>query len=156
MQTTAEQTFPEVGHFDFQVCGAGRAARHLSTRFQVRCDAIGLNDNEILLLSIIGPETSVKALTAGLRASGKAQQRIDYAVEVGDVNCANLVKSPDGYRLQRTKLDYGLWHVLCISRRDGFMPVLTEETVWQELQSERFTTPLLREWMPWLYWEMKT
>ena len=35
------------------------------------------------------------------------------------------------------------------------MPVVTEETVWQFLQGQQFTTPLLREWMPWLCQEMR-
>ena len=35
------------------------------------------------------------------------------------------------------------------------MPVMTEEAVWQFLQSDQFTTPLLREWVPWLYSQMK-
>ena len=49
------------------------------------CDAIGIHEREILLLSVIGPETSVKALTAGLRSSSRDQQRIDYSVQLGTV-----------------------------------------------------------------------
>src|SRR5262249_17318037 len=58
-------------------------------------------------------------------------------------------------RIYRTKLEYGLWHVLCLAKRVGFMPVMTEETVWQLLRGEQFTTPLLRDWVPWLYQKMK-
>jgi hypothetical protein len=39
-----------------------------------------------------------------------------------------------------------LWHVLCLAKRDGFMPVMNEESVWQLLQGAAYTTPLLREW----------
>ena len=35
------------------------------------------------------------------------------------------------------------------------MPIINEETVWQLLQRDQFTTPLLQAWMPWLYREMK-
>ena len=35
------------------------------------------------------------------------------------------------------------------------MPVMTEEAFWQHLQSDQFTTPLLREWVPWLHQKMK-
>ncbi len=35
------------------------------------------------------------------------------------------------------------------------MPVVTDETVWQLLHGDRFTTPILREWMPWLRQEMR-
>ena len=30
------------------------------------------------------------------------------------------------------------------------MKVVTAESLWQELKSDRFTTPLLREWMPYI------
>ena len=81
------------------------------------------------MLSVVGPETSVKALTAGLRASSKDQHRIDYSAQVGTVSRSHLARCPDGYRIHRAKLDYGLWHVLCLAQREGFMPVLTEESI---------------------------
>jgi hypothetical protein len=58
------------------------------------------------------------------------------------LNAARLVKCPAGYRVYRSKLGYGLWHVLCVAQREGFLPALTEETVWQMLHREPFTTPL--------------
>jgi hypothetical protein len=140
-----------VGHFDIEVFGAGRGGRSRASRFKLRCDAIGLHEQEILLLSVAGPETSVKALIAGLRGSGQSQRRIDYSAQVGSVRETRLAQCPAGYRVYRTKLDYGLWHVLCLARRDSFLPVLTEETIWQLLQRDPFTTPILREWMPWLF-----
>jgi hypothetical protein len=62
-----QETQTSIGFFWFEVFGSGRKARHPSSRFSLRCDAIGLHANEILLLSVVGPETSVQALTAGLR-----------------------------------------------------------------------------------------
>jgi len=155
MQEVQEHAAPEVGLFDFEVYGSGRGGRCRASRFKLRCDAIGLHDDEILLLSVTGAETSVKALTAGLRSSGKDQKRIDYSAQVGNVSRTRLKKCPSGYRTYRTKLDYGLWHVLCLARREGFLPALTEESVWRLLQQDPFMTPLLREWLPWLYAEMK-
>jgi hypothetical protein len=137
----------------FAVSGAGRRAT--VSRFTVRCDAIGLDDDRILLLSVAGPETSVKALAAGLRASGPDQQRIDYAAQVGAVRRAGLTRYSGGYRVHRTRLAYGLWHLLCLARCEGFLPVLSEETVWRLLSAGPFTTPLLRGWVPWLVREMR-
>jgi hypothetical protein len=54
-------TLADVGHFDFEVFGSGRSGRHSSSRFRARCAAIALHGDEILLLSVAGPETSVKA-----------------------------------------------------------------------------------------------
>ena len=154
MQISPELKMPVLGYFEVEVYGSGRHGRHLSSQFRVRCDAIGLHDDEILLLSVVGPETSVKALTAGLRSSGRDQKRIDYSAQVGSVSSTNLTKCSDGYRIYRTKLAYGLWHVLCLAKREGFMPVMTEDAVWHHLQGDQFTTPLLREWMPWLNQKM--
>jgi hypothetical protein len=153
MQTRQERTVPDVGSVTFEVYGAGRNGRR--SQFKLRCDAIGLHANEMLLLSVIGSETSVKALTAGLRSSSSDQKRIDYSAHVGSVYSSSLARCSEGYRIHRTKLAYDLWHVLCMARREGFMPVLTEYALWQLLQGSDFTTPLLREWTPWLYREMK-
>jgi hypothetical protein len=146
---------PKLGSFHIEVYGSGRKGRRTSSRFTLRCDAIGLHHNEILLLSIVGPETSVKALTAGLRSSGKDQRRVEYSAQVGSLNRSALSKCPDGYRIYRAKLEYGLWHVLCLAKREGFMPVMTAEALWQHLQGDQFTTPLLREWTSWLTQKMK-
>jgi hypothetical protein len=154
MSQVPESTQSAVGSFDLEVYSIGRGRRSCSSRFKLRCDAIALHEKEILLLSVAGSETSVKALTAGLRSSGKDQKRIDYTVHLGDVNETNLTKCPAGYRVYRTKLEYGLWHVLCLAKREGFLPVVSDETLWQHLQSHRFTTPLIREWVPWLCKEM--
>lgn len=145
MQQEQEPTEAVVGSLDFAVYSSGRGRRSTCSRFKLRCDAIALHEKEILLLSVAGSETSVKALTAGLRSSTKDQKRIEYTVHLGKVNETNLTKCPDGYRVYRSKLEYGLWHVLCLARRDGFLPVISDETVWQLLQGDRFTTPLLRE-----------
>ena len=153
---TGEQapTHREVGTFEFEVHRPGRGGRSCCSRFKVRCDAIGLHERVILLLSIVGSETAVKAVTAGLRSSNRDQQRIEYSVQLGVLNETRLTKCPDGYRVYRTKLDYDQWHVLCLAKREGFLPVVTDETVWHLLQSDRFTTPLVREWVPWLSAEM--
>src|SRR5579859_4828694 len=150
-----EQSAPIVGVFDFEVFGSSRDGRQRSSKFQVHCDAIGLNGNEILLLSVAGPETSVKALTAGLRSSGESQNRIALSVHVGEVEANYLTRCPEGYRFYRTKLDYDLWHVLVLANRQGFMPVMNEDALWHVLQTNQFTTPLIREWTPWLYQTMK-
>jgi hypothetical protein len=153
MRRAVEAKQPEIGHLTLGVYGSGRRSK--VSHFELRCNAIGLHDNEMLLLSVVGAETAVKALVAGLRAADKAQRRIDYSVHVGDVGESYLRRCPNGYRILRSKLPYGLWHILALADRPGFMSVMTEEAVWQHLQDEQFTTPLVREWTPWLYQAMK-
>src|SRR5262249_42478690 len=146
LMPTVDDTLPEVGSFELEVFSGGRLGRHTTSTFKVRADAIALEQNGILLLSISGPETSVKGITAAPRSSNKDQGRVCYKAHVGDVRAIDLMRCADGYRVYRTKLPYGLWHVLCLAERDGFLPALTEEAFWQHLQAEQFTTPLVRDW----------
>jgi Type III restriction enzyme, res subunit len=150
-----ERKFPEVGSFNFEVFGTGRHGRHTASRFSIRCDALALTNNEMLLMSVAGPETSVKALSAGLRASGRDQRHVEYSAQVGEIAGSQLGRSQEGYRIYRTKLPYGLWHILCLAKRNGFLPALTDESLWQYLLTGQFTTPLLRDWMPWLRRRMR-
>lgn len=93
-----ERQLAEIGTLEFEVYGSGRLGRRTASRFKLRSDAIALHEHEILLLSAVGPETSVKALVAGLRSSGKDQQRIEYSASIGDIQTSNLLKCPAGYR----------------------------------------------------------
>ena len=79
MPSEPQETLPEVGSFRFEVYGSGRKGRRIASRFTLRCDAIGLHRNEILLLSAVGPETGIKALTAGLRASPAGRLVANFA-----------------------------------------------------------------------------
>ena len=47
-------------------------------------------------------------------------------------------------------LGYGMIHALFLTRMPGFMKVVTPESLWQELNKERFTTPIIRPWMPYI------
>jgi hypothetical protein len=105
-----------------------------------------------MLLSAAGPETSVKALAAVLRSD--ARVRFYPELESPFYRYYGPMRHPAGYTVQRAKLDSNTWHVLCAARVEGLLPVLSEEALWQELRGERFTTPLLRSWVPWLLQRM--
>ncbi|MFO0803419.1 MAG: hypothetical protein U0791_09900 [Gemmataceae bacterium] len=143
-------TLLALGWFECVAYKNSPSGRTTSTTFRVHCNGIALNQNELLLLSVIGPETSVKAVTAALHSSEKDQQRIEYSVHAGEVQSSHTSKSPTGYQVHRAKLCYDLWHVLLLSRRPGFLPVRSDNALWQHFRSDQFSTPLLREWIPWL------
>jgi hypothetical protein len=48
------------------------------------------------------------------------------------------------------RLGYNQVHCLAVVKDPRLMPCVTEESLWQKLRSPLYTTPLLREWMPWL------
>ena len=73
MAAAVERALPEIGSFEFTVYSAARNARHAVSRFELRCDAVGLQEREILLLSVAGAETAIKAVTAALRSPEKDQ-----------------------------------------------------------------------------------
>lgn len=55
-----------------------------------------------------------------------------------------------GYHVYRHRLGYNSWHFLCVARCAGLLPGLSEAALWRELSSDRYTTPVLRSWTPWL------
>jgi hypothetical protein len=112
---------------------------------------------ELLLLSMIADSRVVKQVRAilcgGAKAVGQAggvnvkqpKQEDWYARQPGRV-----IPTPDGYQVSTHKLGYGLAHALFLTRMPGFIKVVTEESLWQELNDVRFTTPILRGWMPYI------
>jgi hypothetical protein len=66
-----------------------------------------------------------------------------------------LNPSSDGYFCYMHKLDYGQAHALFVTKSPGFMKIVNEEALWQELNNVRFTTPILRQWMPYIEQELR-
>lgn len=124
------------------------------TSLRLRCNAAcvrkdGGRDDELLLLSVAGPETSIKALNAVLHQKG-GKTELKFIEEPSGFYAYRTVAHPDGYRIQRAEIAPGIWHALAIAKAPGFMPALSEESLWQKLRSDEFTTPLLRSWLPWI------
>ena len=84
MQLTKEQAPAEIGAFDFEVFSTGRRGRCTSSKFSLRCDAVALHGDEVLLLSIIGGAIAVAVyLMIGLAAHrnrGPSAAVLDYLV----------------------------------------------------------------------------
>ena len=112
---------------------------------------------ELLLLSIFTDQVRVKAIRAILCGGAKAIANAS-GVQVNKPGnpdwMANipgrLTPHAEGYQVFTHKLGYGMAHALFMTRMPGFMKVVTEESLWQELNSPRFTTPVLREWIPYI------
>jgi len=114
--------------------------------------------DELLLLQLVAETMVVKRFRAILCGGAKA------TAHFSDVNTSlspdpdhwntkrpeRLYPTPEGYACYTQKLGYGLAQALFVTRKLGFMTVVTEESLWQELSSDRYTTPLLREWVPYI------
>lgn len=97
-----------------------------------------------------GPQGSIKALRA-VAYSPKVtfQLWVDHSdgnYSSGIAPGASFTRSPYGYEAFAHSLGFNTYHLVLKSKRPGFMPVLSEEAVWQELNDGRFTTPIVREW----------
>jgi hypothetical protein len=60
----------------------------------------------------------------------------------------NVWPSTSGYRIDSHRLGFGSVHARFTSRQQGFLINDSDDALWQELKHERFTTPLLRAWLP--------
>ena len=111
----------------------------------------------MLLASLVAPTQIVKGIRGWLNTNKKgtvvatgAKVKKSHEEEYYEHDPGTLWKLPDGYRTESHRLSYGLAHALFVTRTPGFLKSISEEALWQELTSTRFTTPILRSWMPWV------
>ena len=103
--------------------------------------------NTIFVVSIAGPENSIKVIAAGLQANVKAEFRPVFP----DGREFYRTERFDGkYRTFKHKLGLNAWHLLAVAQAPGLLPALSDESLWRELSGPRYTTPLLKAWIPWL------
>ena len=108
--------------------------------------------SRIHLLSVVGPQSAIKALSALL----SAKANYGFKFTTGD-DSGNVFKLPDGgmYGKKYHRLAFNKIHALYWDKSDDFMPDYNEEALWRRLSGPRFTTPMLREWMPYVRQEME-
>lgn len=124
----------------------------------VGCDALALIENRVALLSVAGPETAIKAVNACLQSNVNSRFEFDQDIRVArkpgseghERYCPTMERDKAGYETHKTRLGFNTWHLLAVSKLPGFMPVLSETALNRELRSPLFTTPYLREWVPYL------
>jgi hypothetical protein len=113
---------------------------------------LALDGPRIQVLSIMGAESAVKAFAAVLQSDGYVSFRVDAE---GVHPYQEFAKDKEGYSIYRSRASLNHWHFLCISKRKGLLTSMDEASLWRELRSERFTTPLLRSWAPYLVEQLK-
>lgn len=120
---------------------------------------------ELLLLSVFADTIRIKQMRAILCGGAKAIAqasgcKVNRASDPDWHSHAPGRLTPtaeDGYHVHTHKLGYGLAHAMFITRMPGFLKVVTEESLWQELTRTggRYTTPLLREWTGYINKELR-
>jgi hypothetical protein len=106
----------------------------------------------ILLLSATGPDTAAKAVRATLY---QPDVQAEFVLEGG--NAERMLKArmtfggkPVSYGAAIAKLAPGVIHLVALAKIPGLMPNMSDDHLWTELSGPRYTTPLLRSWIPWL------
>ena len=139
------------------------------SEFRLRCHAAGWSDNYggrlklrrrygnefpgLLLLSATGPDTAVKAVRATLY---QPDVDAEFSLNISG-GTERMLKArfafdgkPVSYGASVMKLAPGVIHLVAVAKIEGLMPSMSDDHLWAELAGPRFTTPLLRTWIPWI------
>ena len=107
----------------------------------------------LLLLSATGPDTAVKSVRATMY---QPEVEAEFVLERADTTERMLRAritfdgKPVVYTAAVAKLAHGVIHLVALSKIPGIMPNMSDDHLWAELTGPRYTTPLLRSWIPWL------
>jgi hypothetical protein len=59
------------------------------------------------------------------------------------------------WSVSNRRIGFGSINALFTCRQHGFLPNESDDAIWQELKQDRFTTPLLRRWLPYIRKELE-
>lgn len=126
---------------------------------EVKWDRIAHDSYNLKLISVVCETQRLKAIRAILHdKSGKARikaEGLDSTFPSGATDYynrypGNLSADEAGYEMYLNKLEYGQCHAVIITRDEDFIRYLSPDSLWERLNSDRFSTPLLKSWMTYL------
>ena len=132
-------------------CHAAAWSRAYGGRVQVR-RRYSRDFSGLLLLSATGPDTAAKALRATLYQPDIQAEFVLHGDDDGEMTKARTEfdGKPVSYGAAIAKLAPGVVHLVAVAKIPGLMPNISDDHLWTELSGPRYTTPLLRPWIPWL------
>jgi hypothetical protein len=129
-----------------------------SIHIQARFDKVALHEDKLVFISLVAFSQDVKASRAALAAGLASPMWLKNVTLTKDGESKvpeSVWPSPGGYRIDAHKLGFGSIHALFTCRQQGFLANDSDDALWQELKQERFTTPLLRGWLPYVRKELE-
>jgi hypothetical protein len=129
-----------------------------SIHIQARFDKVALQQDRLVFISLVAFSQEVKAIRAALAvglASPMWLKNVTLSRDGESKVQESVWPSPGGYRIDAHKLGLGSIHALFTCRQQGFLANDSDDALWQELKQERFTTPLLRGWLPYVRKELE-
>jgi len=129
-----------------------------SIHIQARFDKVALYEDKLVFISLVAFSQDIKALRAALAAGLSSPMWLKNVTLSRDGESKvpeSVWSSLGGYRIDAHRLGFGSIHALFTCRQQGFLPNDSDDALWQELKQERFTTPVLRGWLPYVRKELE-
>ena len=109
------------------------------------CNLAAVGQSTVHALSCAGDHTAIRFLHAAMRDKG---QRVSFKFSDRELFGWGSFTVTTSYEVRISHLGYDCWHLLAVDDGNQFLLHDDEETLWAMLRSERFTTPIIRSWMP--------
>jgi hypothetical protein len=125
---------------------------------QARFDKVALHEDRLAFISLVAVSQDLKALRAAFAVGLPSPiwlKNVTLSRDGESKVPESVWPSPGGYRIDAHRLGFGSNHALFTCRQQGFLPNGSDDALWQELKQERFTTPLLRGWLPYVRKELE-
>ncbi len=129
-----------------------------SIHIEARFDKVALDEGRLVFISLVAFSQDIKALRAAFATGVDSPIRLRNVMleKDGEPEVPGEVRPAlGGYRLDTHRLGFGSIHALFTCRKPGFLPNDSDDALWHELKEERFTTPLLRRWLPYIRTELE-
>lgn len=107
----------------------------------------------ITALSVAGSSTSVKSVRAAL-STGNITFYLHGSDAIGE--WVQFSRYKGGYKFGWHRLTHDFYHMVAVAKMPGFMPQYSHDALYWELKSNRYTTPIIREWVPMLESELQS
>jgi len=121
-------------------------------RYSLRVDRIAANHHgRIYMIGVIGDASAIRGMGAVLGGKGdRAIAMTGLQVTDGQVQTAlyTCTRIEEGYRRHVHRLGLGMAHAVFVGRDPRFLPNSHHEALWHVLMGTRYTTPMLRDWVP--------
>jgi hypothetical protein len=129
-----------------------------SIHLEARLDRAALHENRLMFISLVAFSQDVKAIRAALAAGLNCPMQLKNVTltkQDESLEPADVWPSLSGYRIDSHRLGYGSIHAIFTCRQQGLLYNDQDETLWQERKQERFSTPMLRGWLPYIRKELE-
>lgn len=123
-------------------------------------DRMAVTDRKLLMMSVVAPTQTIKALRAILNSNAKnievyaTNAKFKRADDWDRDYCRVTPVSGDGYFCSVHRVSLGMAHAMFWSKSDDFMLSIDPEAIWAELSGPRFSTPVIKEWAKWITEEL--